>query len=209
MRSEEQYDNQMMPSILEQPTHEGLMPLACFLPKLLENTRLMHLSGFKYLISSQQMDSYGNRIAIEHRFQAMNKEEAQKLFRNISETLIGVQQKIWIACCQLGNHLKTFNYECELTDLMKLTYPNKKGIFFVSERIEFYEHLKSLEQIHFVLSKSYKKTKSKKKETRISYQIPLLTIPMHWGHIRKCPHRITLSIRAMRECPLPSFRVLT
>lgn len=203
MRSEEQYADQIVPSILERPTHEGLIPLACFLPKLLENTSLMHISGFKYLISSQQMDSSGNRIAIEHRFQAMNKEEAQKLFHKISETFIGVQQKIWIACCQLGNHLKTFNYECELTELMNLTYPNKKGIFFVSEKIEFYEHLKSLEQIHLVLSKSYKKAKSKKKEIRISYQIPLLTIPMHWGNIRKYPHRITLSIKAMREYPLP------
>lgn len=171
------------------------------LPRMLENTILTHLSDTTYLISSEQKDSTGNSIRLEHRFQATSEEEAQKLYEKISKKLAGVQQKIWLACWQLGNHLKKFTYNCDLTDLMKLTYPDRNGYFSVSDKIEFYEHLKSLEQTRFVFSKPYKKGKSKK-DLRISYTIPLLSIPVQLGEGHQYPQCITLSIRAFDPDPV-------
>jgi hypothetical protein len=85
---------------------------------------------------------------------------------------------------------------------MKLTYPDRTQYFSVSERIDFYEHLKSLEQTRFVFSKPYKKKQGSKKELRVSYTIPLLTIPVQFGELEKYPQRITLSIRAFDPDPI-------
>lgn len=172
-----------------------------YLPKLLEDTNLTFVSGTTYLISSEQKDSSGNSIKLEHRFQATNDEEAKKLYEKISTRLAGVQQKIWLACWSLGNKLKKFTYTCQLTDLMHLTYPERNGYFAVSDKIEFYEHLKSLEQTRFVFSKPYKK-RGQKKDLRISYTIPLLSIPVQLGEENRYPQDITLSIRTFDPDPI-------
>lgn len=173
-----------------------------YLPKLLQDTILTHLSGINYLVSSEQKDSSGNSITLEHRFQATTEEEAKRLYEKISAKLSGVQQKIWLACWRLGNHLKKFTYDCELTDIMKFTYPERNVYFSVADKIDFYEHLKSLEQTRFVLSKPYRKPGNSKKDLRISYTIPLLTIPVHFGEAERYPQRITLSIRAFDPEPI-------
>ena len=170
-----------------------------YLPKLLENTQLTHLFEMTYLVSSEQKDASGNSIRLEHRFQATHEEEAKKLYQKISAKLAGVHQKIWLACWRLGNQLKKFIYTCALTDLMKLTYPERTGYFSVADRIDFYENLKSLEQTRFVFSKPYKKG-SVKSDLRISYSIPLLNIPQQLGKDRY-PQQITLSIRALDPYP--------
>ena len=168
-----------------------------YLPQLLENTQLTFLSGMTYLVSSEQKDASGNAIRLEHRFQATNEEEAKKLYEKISAKLAGVHQKIWLACWRLGNQLKKFTYTCALTDLMKLTYPDRDGYFSMAERIDFYEHLRSLEQTRFVFSKPYMKGS---KELMLSYFIPLLNISQQLGKERY-PQHITLSIRALVPYP--------
>lgn len=172
-----------------------------YLPNLLDDTKLTHTSGINYLVSSEQKDRSGNSIKLEHRFQATSEQEAVKLYEKISKRLAGVQQKIWLACWSLGNKLKKFTYTCQLTDLMYLTYPERNGYFSVSDKIEFYEHLKSLEQTRFVFSKPYKKG-NRKKELRISYNIPLLSIPFQLGEGDKYPQQITLSIRSFDPDPV-------
>lgn len=172
-----------------------------YLPRLLQDTQLTFISGTTYLVSSEQKDASGNSIRLEHRFHATNEEEARKLYERISSKLAGVQQKIWLACWRLGNQLKKFAYTCELTDLMKLTYPERNGYFAVSDKIEFYEHLKSLEQTRFVFSKPYRKGNAKK-DLRISYTIPLLSIPVQLGAKDRYPQQITLSIRSFDPDPI-------
>jgi hypothetical protein len=172
-----------------------------YLPKLLEETQLTHISGTNYLISSEQKDRSGNSIKLEHRFQATSQEEAIKLYEKISNQLSGVQQKIWLACWGIGNKLKKFIYTCQFTDLMHLTYPERNGYFSVSDKTEFYEHLKSLEQTRFVFSKPYKKG-TRKKDLRISYTIPLLSIPVQLGEGDQYPQQITLSIRPFNPDPV-------
>ncbi len=98
-----------------------------YLPKLLEDTKLTHTSGITYLVSSEHKDRSGNSVTLEHRFQATNEEEAIKLYEQIASKLAGTQQKIWLACWQLANELKKFNYTCQLTDLMRLAYPERNG----------------------------------------------------------------------------------
>jgi hypothetical protein len=171
------------------------------LQNLLKNIQLDHLSGTNYLVSSEQKDSSGNSIKLEHRFQATSEQEALKLYEKIAAKLAGVQQKIWLACWSLGNKLKKFTYKCQLTELMHLTYPDRNGYFSVSDKIEFYEHLKSLEQTRFVFSKPYKKG-NRKKDLRISYTIPLISIPVQLGDGDKYPQQITLSIRSFDPDPV-------
>lgn len=168
------------------------------LPKLLEEVSLTHISDSIYIISSEQKDSSGNSIKLEHRFQATTKEEAAKLYEKISQKLAGVQQKIWLACWRLGNQLKLFTYTCDLTDLMKLTYPERNGYFSVLDKLDFYENLKSIEQTKFVFSKPY--TKGKKKLV-LSYTIPMLSIPVQLGENDKYPQKITISLKAFNPYP--------
>ena len=80
---------------------------------------------------------------------------------------------------------------------MKLTYPDRDGYFSMAERIDFYEHLRSLEQTRFVFSKPYMKGS---KELMLSYFIPLLNISQQLGKERY-PQHITLSIRALVPYP--------
>ncbi len=172
-----------------------------YLPVLLEDIQLAHISDTNYLIFSEKKDRSGNSIKLEHRFQATSEQEAIKLYKKISTKLTGVQQKIWLACWSLGNRLRKFTYTCQFTDLMHLTYPERNGYFSVSDKMEFYEHLKSLEQTRFVFSKPCKK-ESRKKELQISYTIPLLTIPVQLGEKFKYPQQITLSIRSFDPDPI-------
>ncbi|MBX9744352.1 MAG: hypothetical protein K2X08_03980 [Chlamydiales bacterium] len=173
------------------------------LPKLLENITLSFIQNNTYLIHAESKDPNGNSIRLEHRFKATSAEEAEKLYENINSQLTGVQLKIWLACWKLGDELRRYTYTCQLVDLMKITYSERSGYFSVSEKTEFYEHLKSLEQTKFVFTKpkygSNKQTKStsKKKDHYVSFEIPLLQIVSRIDNEEgkaKYPQQITVSI---------------
>ena len=124
-----------------------------YLPKLLENASLTFIQDTSYLVSAESKDPNGNSIKLEHRFKATSESEAHNLYEKIYYQLAGVQLKIWLACWRLGDELRRYSYTCQLIDLMKIAYPERKGRFSVSDRTEFYDHLKSLEQTKLVFSK--------------------------------------------------------
>jgi len=77
---------------------------------------------------------------------------------------------------------------------MKITYPNRDSYFSVSERTEFFEHLKGLEQTKILFSIPEVNTK-RKKALRKTFEIHLLEIRESLGGEEdKYPQQITLSI---------------
>ncbi|CDZ80204.1 hypothetical protein BN1013_00710 [Candidatus Rubidus massiliensis] len=76
----------------------------------------------------------------------------------------GVQHKIWLATWRLANELKKYTYTYALTELMRLCYPERNAYFQTKEKIEFYEHLKSLENTKIVFTRKRKKSPRSKTE---------------------------------------------
>lgn len=173
-----------------------------YLPNLIEEIRLCHLDGLKYVAQSEQKVSVETTVRFEHRFQATCDEEARKLFNNIANKQAGIWQKIWFACWLLGNNKGKFTYSCSLTELMHIAYPDREGYFAVNEKVEFYEHLKSIEQTQFVFSKPIRKPQRKKDPT-ISYNIPLISIrnEIHESREDKYPEQLTISLRSFEPEP--------
>lgn len=165
-----------------------------YLPKLLENIKLTFIQDSSYLVTAESKDSNGNSIKLEHRFKATNEEEAHKLYEKIYPQLAGIQLKIWLACWRLGDELRRYSYTCQLTDLMKIVHPERNGYFSVSEKTEFYEHLKSLEQTKILFSKPENSSK-RKKYLYQTVEIPLLQILSRLGGEEdKYPQQFSLSI---------------
>lgn len=165
-----------------------------YLPKLLENITLSFIQNSTYLVSAEVKDPGGGAIKLEHRFKATNDIEAGKIYDKTYHQLAGIQLKIWLACWRLGDELRRYSYTCQLTALMRIVHPARKGYFSVSERTEFFEHLKSLEQTKLIFSRPNPGTK-RKKELYQTYEIPLLQIISRiGGEDDKYPQQITLSI---------------
>ena len=172
-----------------------------YLSRLLENTMLTHIQDSTYLVSAEMKDRSGNALKLEHRFKATTTSEAQKIYEKISSQLAGIQQKIWLACWRLANELCRYTYTCQLTDLMKITYPNRETYFSVVERTEFFEHLKGLEQTKILFSMPEVNSK-RKKALRKTVEIHLLEIRERLGgEADKYPQQITISI--MNHLPNP------
>ncbi len=173
-----------------------------YLPHLIEEIQLSHLNGTKYIAQSEQKDSSGNSIRFEYRFQATSEDEARKLFNTMVMNQTGIWQKIWLACWFLGNKKRKFSYSCSLTELMYTTYPNRKSYFSISDKVEFYEHVKSIEQTCFIFSKPLKKSQ-KTKAKIISYKIPLIQITEETRKTskEKYPEQITISLRPFEPEP--------
>lgn len=167
-----------------------------YLSALLQNTNLDRTSEGHYLVTSEVKDSNRNSIKLEHRFKATNDEEAEKLYEKISSQLSGIQLKIWLACWSLANRFHKHSFTCYLTELMTIVYPNRKDYFSVSDKVKFYEHLRSLEQTKFVFSKPYRTGKKKpKNELYQRYEIPLLQILTRVDKGNdKYPKNLTLSL---------------
>lgn len=174
-----------------------------YLPELIESIQLFHLGGMKYVAQSEKRDPCGNSVRFEHRFQSTCEEEAAKLFNNMRAKQAGIWQKIWFACWLLGNKKGQFTYSCNLSELMHTAYPLRDGYFAVGEKIEFYEHLKSIEQTRFVFSKSMKRRKRKKEQT-CSYILPLIAITQEIREYEgdRYPERLTISLRTFDPEPL-------
>jgi len=149
------------------------------LPQLLSEPTLTRQPGTTtYIISSKTHDSKGNSICLEHRFQATSPEEATKLAKLIIKRLQGIQHKIWLGAWCLANELKKYTYTCSLTELMRLCHPERNAYFQTKEKIEFYEHLKSLESTKIVFTRKRKKTSRSKKEIEDFIEIRALEISM-------------------------------
>jgi hypothetical protein len=163
------------------------------LPRLLENAQLVRQGETTtYIIQSEVKDSYNNSIRLEHRLQATSPQEAEKIARLVLKRLKGIQIKIWKACWKMANTKSRYTFSCRLSELMKYSNPLREAHFNSAERVEFYEHLRSLENTKFVYTKSYKK---KGKDKYESYEIRLLEIHRHSGYKDdEAPQEITMTI---------------
>jgi hypothetical protein len=166
------------------------------LPQLLsEPTLTRQPNTTTYIVSSKTNDSSGNGICLEHRFQASSPEEATKLAKLIIKRLQGVQHKIWLATWRLANELKKYTYTCALTELMRLCYPERNAYFQTKEKIEFYEHLKSLENTKIVFTRKRKKSPRSKTEVEDFIEIRALEIAKGTRKPdEKYPESITLTV---------------
>lgn len=166
------------------------------MPQLLKNIELKRQKGTNvYILQSEQKDSSGSSIRLEHRLLASCPEEATKISEVIVKRLQGVQNKIWMAAWQLANQLARFTYTCELTKLMKLCYPERNANFSSTEKIEFYEHLRGLENTKIIFKrKKSARSKSKLKEEYIEYEIRLLEIHGKIVAHDSYPNEIALTI---------------
>ena len=166
------------------------------LPQLLSEPKLTRQPNTTtYIVSSETKDSSGNGICLEHRFQATSSEEATKLAKLIIKRLQGVQHKIWLSTWRLANELKKYTYTCALTELMRLCYPERNAYFQTKEKIEFYEHLKSLENTKIVFTR--KRKKSPRSKTEIEDFIEIRALEIAKGTRKpddKYPETITITV---------------
>jgi hypothetical protein len=189
---------------LTTPLYKGINPFDEFgvsrfmadkmshLSQLLRTAHLEHIQNDWYLICSKTEDSYGSSIELEHRFRATNEEEAGKLYSKIISQLKGVQLKILLACWKLGNTKRSLRFDCSLIELMREAHP-RPSTFYNPEKIEFYEHLRSLEATKIIFSMPQQKKRTKPLYDRL--EIPLLRIPSsNMGKGDKYPQQLTLII---------------
>jgi hypothetical protein len=163
------------------------------LPKILENAKLVRQGETTtYIIQAEGKDSYGNLIRLEHRLQATSPQEAERVARIVLKRLKGIQLKIWVACWKMANTKKMLTFTCRLTDLMKCTNPLRNANLNSAEKLEFYEHLRSLENTKFVYTKFYKVKGRDKVE---SYEIRLLEIHRRSGDKNEeTPQELTMTV---------------
>ncbi len=163
------------------------------LPKLLLQPELIWQEGTtSYIIRSSTPDSAGHTISLEHRLQASSHEEAEKIAGIVTDRLRGVLHKIHIATWKLANELKQFTFTCQMTELMRLCYPDRESRFQNQEKIEFYEHLRSLENTKIIYSR--KKSLKEGKSATESIEIRLVEIHNKVGDKEEYPQTITLSV---------------
>ena len=163
------------------------------LPRILENAHLVRQGETTtYIIQAEGRDSYGNSIRLEHRLQATSPQEAAKIAQIVLKRLKGIQLKIWVACWKMANTKEKLTFSCRLTDLMKYSNPLRNAHFNSAEKLEFYEHLRSLENTKFVYTKSYKVRGKDKVE---SYEIRLLEIHRRSGDKNEeTPQELTMTV---------------
>ena len=163
------------------------------LPRILENAMLVRQGETTtYIIQAEWKDSYGNPIRLEHRLQATSPQEAERIGEIVLKRLKGIQLKIWSACWKMAGTKSRLTFTCRLTDLMKYSNPLRNAHFNSAERLEFYEHLRSLENTKFVYTKSYKVRGKDKVE---SYEIRLLEIHRRSGDKNEeTPQELTMTV---------------
>ena len=163
------------------------------LPKILENAVLVRQGETTtYIIQAEGKDSYNNIIRLEHRLQATTQEEAEKIAKSVLKRLKGVQLKIWVSCWKMANTKGRLTFTCRLTDLMQYSNPLRNAHFNSAEKLEFYEHLRSLENTKFVYTKSYT---VKGKDKIESYEIRLLEIHRRSGDKDEVtPQELTMTV---------------
>ena len=163
------------------------------LPRILENAILVRQGvTTTYIIQAEYKDSRHNSIRLEHRLQATSPEEAARMGKIVLKRLKGIQLKIWAACWKMANAKERLTFTCRLTDLMKCTNPRRSANLNSAEKLEFYEHLRSLENTKFVYTKYYKIRGKDKVE---SYEIRLLEIHRRSGDKdEETPQELTMTV---------------
>ncbi|NNM43454.1 MAG: hypothetical protein HKM07_03845 [Chlamydiae bacterium] len=160
-----------------------------YLPQLLTSPELIRQEGTTtYIIKSSTPDSNRGTITLEHRLQASSEEEADLIAEQIVERLRGILHKIWMGTWKLANELKRFTFTFKLKDLMELCYPERDTKFQAHEKVEFYEHLRSLENTKILY------TRKGEAEKYHSIEFRLLEIHHKSGKKEDHPQELTITI---------------
>jgi len=163
------------------------------LPGLLDDAKITRQGETStYVIEAEIKNSYGHLLKLEHRLQATSNEEAERVAKLVIKRLKGIQLKIWSACWKMANTKGRYTFICPLTALMEECNPMREAYFNTSEKIEFYEHLRSLENTKFVLTKTLKSKNGKERYN--SYELRLLDIHTHSGDKNEPPQQISMTI---------------
>lgn len=131
-----------------------------------------------YVIQAECKNSTGDDIRLEYRFRASNQEEANLQSQKYILRLVGRQKKIHQACWALANKKHSRIVTCDLTELMMVTYPDRKNknSFSVDQKLEFFQDLFDLGQTILILKKAPKKNQKKNRDAIDTFLLPFITI---------------------------------
>lgn len=164
-----------------------------YLSRLLEKVSLEYVQDCMWILVSEIKDSRNNSIRLEHRFQATSFQEAEKLYSKIASQLAGIELKIWLACWRVANDFRRLSFNCRLSKLMKVAYPETLSSFSTADKTTFFIHLRNLENTKFLFTTAYKVKKGRLLCQTI--EIPLLRVIAHVGHQGgKFPEQISISL---------------
>lgn len=151
------------------------------LPGLLQNSIIKQTSHQTYSIYAEE--SLGKKkLIFSHPLTAKNEEDAKLIAEGIKSKLVGIRNKMWLACWNYANKVSDTGFSASIVDLMKECYPERTSTFSTKERREFYEELQLLRFGEFTLKWSEGK---KGKQISYEYKIPILRVGGAIGEVGK------------------------
>jgi hypothetical protein len=163
------------------------------LQKLLDDLFITQIDSTKYLLQSEIKISQTKSLKLEHQLHATSEEEAKKIGRVLKRKIENAILKAWLGCWSMANKKRKFTFTCHLTEIMNECHPDRdKEVYFnSSEKKEFYEHLRMLENTKLSYTNTFK---VKGKEKYESYEIRMLEIHKHSGDKDETPINITMTV---------------
>jgi hypothetical protein len=161
------------------------------LQKLLDDILIVPIDSTTYILQSEIKITASKSLKLEHRLHATNDEEAKIIGRIVKKKIEAAVLKAWLGCWSIANKKRKFTFTCHLTEIMNECNPNREVYFNSSEKAEFYDHLRILENTKFVHTNSYKVRGKEKYE---SYEIRMLEIHKHSGDKDEPPINITMTV---------------
>lgn len=161
------------------------------LQKLLDDILIIQIDPTTYILQSEIKITANKSLKLEHRLYATNDEEAKKTGRIVKKKIEAAVLKAWLGCWAIANKKRRYTFTCHLTEIMNECNPNREVYFNSSEKAEFYEHLRILENTKFIYTNSYKQ---KGKDKYESYEIRMLEIHKHSGDKDEPPINITMTV---------------
>jgi hypothetical protein len=155
-----------------------------------------------YEIESVTKNSLGDTLRLKYRCRAQNQDDANKLTHAFIQRMTGRQKKVFEACWAMANKRLRRAFTCNLSDLMKLAYPNRKDTYFsTDEKVEFYQDMLDLADTKLEVEKKKYERSSKKKKGNDKYILPFITIhkttdslPDSTKQSEKYPNQISISV---------------
>lgn len=133
--------------------------------------------GF-YAIESQVLNSLGDELKLNYRFQAINESDAIEKAEAFIYRMKRRQLKVYEACWALASKKLNRIVKCDLTEIMEIAYPNRssRATFTTDEKIEFYQDLLDLSETKFTLKKAAALKLPPKSKKITIFIFPLITI---------------------------------
>lgn len=129
-----------------------------------------------WTIKAEMIDSYKNRISLEHEIQANSLEEAIMKKIEFMKFLKSIGLKTWLCHWAAANDAGDTEFSDSLSNIMKYSSSeDRKNKFKQSERQAFWDAMRTLSKTIFKIESPAKKRKNQKQTTLWTEQ-PLITI---------------------------------